>query len=43
MSDDLLWQVFTDTGDPMCWLMHRAEVKSKDKGKAAEDKPQSLG
>lgn len=24
MSDDLLWQVFTDTGDPLCWLMHRA-------------------
>lgn len=22
-KQDLLWQLFEDTGDPMCWLMYR--------------------
>lgn len=24
MNDEFFWQVFADTGDPLCWLMHRA-------------------
>lgn len=23
MSSDGFWQVFTDTGDPLCWLLTR--------------------
>lgn len=35
MHEEFLWQVFTDTGDPLCWLMHRAAEKyNKDR---AED------
>ncbi len=42
MPEDMFWQVFTDTGDPMCWLLHRAAQKS-DKKDGAEDKPSPLG
>ena len=41
MSDDLFWQVFTDT-DPLCWLMHRAAEKSNNKD-GAGDGPRPLG
>lgn len=23
MKDDFLWQLFLDTGDPMCWVLYR--------------------
>ena len=23
MKKDLLWQIFLDTGDPMCWVLYR--------------------
>lgn len=42
MSEDLFWQVFTDTGDPLCWLMHRAAEKSNNKDGAGDD-PRPLG
>lgn len=42
MSDNLFWQVFTDTGDPLCWLMHRAAEKSNNKDGAGDD-PKPLG
>lgn len=29
MSDEILWQMFADTGDPMSWLMYRASEKNK--------------
>lgn len=41
MQDDILWQVFKDTGDPLCWLIHRAAVKGNDKVKADGDKLRS--
>lgn len=31
MSDDILWQIFAETGDPMSWLMHRASEKQREK------------
>lgn len=31
------WELFTETGDPLCWLYCRAEEKSEDKAKATED------
>lgn len=31
MKDDMMWQLFTDTGDPLCWLFCRAAEKNKDK------------
>ena len=30
MSDEILWQVFADTGDPMSWLMYRASERNKN-------------
>lgn len=44
MTDDTFWKVFTDTGDPMCWLMCRAADRnppksSEDKKRAAEQSP----
>ena len=39
MSDDILWQVFAETGDPMSWLMYRASERQKNKTAAAEDLP----
>lgn len=41
MPEDIMWQLFKDTGDPLCWLIHRAAVKEKDKAKADGDKPRS--
>ena len=29
MSNEILWQVFADTGDPMSWLIYRASEKGK--------------
>lgn len=37
MQDNIMWQVFKDTGDPLCWLMYRAE-RDKDNDTAG-DKP----
>lgn len=45
MPDDVFWEAFADTGEPLCWLMHRASVK-EDKKSTEErvgDKPQALG
>jgi len=25
MGNDIFWEVFRDTGDPLCWLMTRPE------------------
>lgn len=36
MTDDTFWKVFTDTGDPMCWLMCRAADRNPPK--SSEDK-----
>ena len=36
MSDLDYWQVFKETGDPLCWLMYRAADK-KDRSAAAEN------
>ena len=38
MSDEILWQMFADTGDPMGWLMYRAWEKNKS-NKPAEETP----
>lgn len=33
MNGELLWQMFCDTGDPLCWLMCRAaENEDKEEG-----------
>ncbi len=39
MSDDILWQVFAETGDPMSWLMYRASEKQKQNKVSAEAAP----
>lgn len=39
MSDDILWQVFADTGDPMSWLMYRASEKESRNEISAEAIP----
>ncbi len=36
MHDKFFWQIFTDTGDPLCWLMHRAAEKYNNKDIAEE-------
>ncbi len=41
MSDDILWQVFADTGDPMSWLIYRASEKVKKIETSAEAIPSS--
>ncbi len=23
LKSELLWQIFMDTGDPMCWMLYR--------------------
>ncbi|MEG1632433.1 MAG: hypothetical protein RR314_00120 [Oscillospiraceae bacterium] len=28
MKSDGFWELFIDTGDPLCWLMSRADGKS---------------
>ncbi len=42
MPDDLLWQMFTETGDPLCWLYFRAAVNSKNSEKVVGDKPRPV-
>ena len=37
MNDEFFWQVFADTGDPLCWLMHRAAEKYNNKDRAEDD------
>ncbi len=39
MSDEILWQVFADTGEPISWLMYRASKRRKKNEKSAEDTP----
>ena len=29
MNDEIFWQVFTDTGDPLCWLLYRAGITER--------------
>lgn len=44
MSDDILWQIFADTGDPVSWLFYRANhIDKKNETPGAEDEPQALG
>ena len=46
MSENSLWQLFTDTGAPLSWLYYRAAVKNDnivETAKSSEDKPQALG
>ena len=35
MKNDMLWKLFTETGDPVCWLYCRAAEKNKDRKKRA--------
>lgn len=39
MPDEILWQMFKETGDPLCWLIHRAVVNcntsDRDKSRPA--------
>jgi hypothetical protein len=30
MNGETFWQIFSDTGDPMSWLMYRASEKAPD-------------
>ncbi len=39
MSNEILWQVFADTGDPMSWLMYRASEKRNRNETSAEAVP----
>lgn len=39
MRDEILWQVFADTGDPMSWLMYRASEKGRINETSAEATP----
>lgn len=40
MENDIFWDVFRDTGDPLCWLMSRAEDQAEDnKEDNGEDRP----
>lgn len=41
MPEDILWQLFKETGDPLCWLIHRAAVKKKDKAQVNGNKSRS--
>lgn len=36
MSEEIFWQMFTDTGDPLGWLLKRAAEKNRDNAEAAE-------
>ena len=29
MNKDIFWEVFRDTGEPMCWLLSRMEAAAK--------------
>ena len=39
MKNDMLWKLFTETGDPVCWLYCRAAEKDKDRKKRAGGTP----
>lgn len=42
MKENIFWDVFRDTGEPMCWLMLRAADKppaKKNEKKEREQKP----
>lgn len=43
MDKDLFWELFLDTGDPLCWLLSRREEQRHETEKAAagdgENKP----
>lgn len=44
MDDDILWQLFADTGDPLSWLMYRAGTEGRENEEPKdEDRPQTLG
>ena len=30
MDTDIFWEVFRDTGDPLCWLLSRAGASDED-------------
>ena len=42
MEKEIFWDVFRDTGDPICWLLARAEdaerAKEKNVPEQGEDK-----
>ena len=39
MERDIFWEVFRDTGDPLCWLMTRAGKQDRAKdGKTTEQR-----
>ena len=40
--DDALWQAFLDTGDPLCWLVHKAAERKNNK-EGDKDKSYPLG
>ena len=42
MSNDVFWQAFEDTGDPMCWLVYKA-AENTDNNDGVRDEPQPLG
>ena len=41
MREDMFWQAFEDTGDPMCWLVYKAAERSENKDGAGENAPVS--
>ena len=47
MEKDIFWDVFRDTGDPLCWLMTRAEDAGRTEKTVAseqrEDEPSAPG
>ena len=47
MEKDIYWDVFRDTGDPLCWLMTRAEdavrTEKTDAAEQREDRPSAPG
>ena len=49
MTDDIFWQMFRDTGDPMSYLMFKASKSEKEKAlndtnaTAGEDSPKAVG
>ena len=37
MEKEIFWEVFRDTGDPLCWLLTRADSRQE---KRAPEKPE---
>jgi len=37
MYNRVLWSMFTDTGEPMCWLLLRAENRIDEKDRVGEE------